>query len=223
MGGIPKGVTMSADRFLIGLMILTTATPVSAQVISEIRVDQPGRDGQEYVEFRGQPGTDLDGLTYLVVGDGIGGCGTVECVVRLDGLRIPASQHLVLAEPGSLPADHRVDLEFENNDNVTHFLVAGFTGEVGMDLDTDDDGVLDHTPWDRVLDSVALTEGTVPSCSGDEHVYGDRVVGPDGHFAPGHVFRCGDQWLVGGFDFGVDDSPGGENRCSSVARAGRRR
>jgi len=195
---------------------------VSAQGISEIRVDQPGRDGQEYVELTGPAGSPLDGLTYLVVGDGIGGCGIVECVVRLDGLRFPDDRPLLLAEEGSLPADRVTDLDFENNDNVTHLLVLGFRGALGDDLDRDDDGMLDHTPWDTVLDSVALVEGTVPSCVGDEHVYAGDVVGPDGHFAPGHVFRCGDQWLVGGFDYGVDDSPGRENPCPSVARAGRR-
>ena len=44
-----------------------------------------------------------------------------------------------------------------NSDNVTHLLVTDFVGNNGDDLDTDDDGVLDITPWNTIVDCVALT------------------------------------------------------------------
>ena len=44
----------------------------------------------------------------------------------------------------------QVLISFENSENVTYLLVNGFTGVLGDDLDTNDDGTLDATPW-RVL------------------------------------------------------------------------
>ncbi len=35
------------------------------------------------------------------------------------------------------------------NGTLTLLLVQGFTGALGNDLDTNDDGTLDSTPWDR--------------------------------------------------------------------------
>jgi hypothetical protein len=42
---------------------------------------------------------------------------------------------------------------------VTLLLVEGFTGSVGDDLDTDNDGTLDSAPWTRVVDDVAVSDG----------------------------------------------------------------
>ena len=44
-------------------------------VLNEVRIDQPGTDNDEYVEWAGPPGTSLDGMTFLVIGDGAGGSG----------------------------------------------------------------------------------------------------------------------------------------------------
>ena len=99
-------------------------------------------------------------------------------------------------------------LNFENDDNVTHLLVSGFTGADGMDLDTDDDGVLDVTPWGGLWDGVGLYAGTAFDCAaGDEYLYTDVIgspdvsVGPDGSSVPGHV--------IGAFDPSAgSDTPG---------------
>ena len=40
--------------------------------INEIRIDQPGTDNDEYFELLGEPNASLDGLTYIVIGDGVG-------------------------------------------------------------------------------------------------------------------------------------------------------
>ena len=39
--------------------------------------------------------------------------------------------------------DVLTNINLENNDNVTHMLVASFTGSVGDELDTNDDCVMD--------------------------------------------------------------------------------
>ncbi|MHC4376860.1 MAG: hypothetical protein ACYS26_09710 [Planctomycetota bacterium] len=165
-----------------------------AQVINEIRVDQPGFDTEEYFELAGPPGLRLDGLSYVVLGDSsAGGSGVVEAVVNLDGSSIPESGYFVAAESGFTlgAADLVTNLAFENADTVSHFLVRDFSAVLGEDLDLDDDGLLDAQPWSQVIDSIALVEP--PSATaGTEHAYGTLRAGPEGLFAPGHVYRESD-------------------------------
>jgi uncharacterized repeat protein (TIGR01451 family) len=185
-------------------------------VINEIRIDQPSTDYDEYFELAGAPGTVLDGLTYLVIGDGTGGSGVIEAVVDLTGETIPASGYFVAAESSFTlgTADLTTTLNFENSDNVTHLLVSGFSGSSGDDLDTDDDGVLDVTPWTSIADLIALIEEENPP-SGTEYHYGPPTVGPDGSFVPAHAFRCSDSWEIGAYDpVGGDDTPGKFNACA---------
>ncbi len=212
------------------LLVATSAFAsfVSAQVvINEIRIDQPGTDNQEYFELSGSFGTSLNTLTYIVIGDGATFSGTIEAVVSLAGLSIPVDGHFLGAEsswattppalwPGGVPdATFGTLLNFENGDNVTHLLVDGFTGANGNDLDTNDDGVLDSTPWSSILDSVALIVD--PTFTTSERVYSSTMVGPDGIFVPGHIYRSHDTsgpWKIGPFDgtvVGWHDTPGTTN------------
>ena len=180
--------------------------------INEIRIDQPSADDDEYFELFGTSGESLDGLTYLVIGDGTGGSGVVEGVIDLSGYSLDADGYFVAAEATFTLglADLVTTLNFENSDNVTHLLVSGFTGANGDDLDLDDDGVLDVTPWTTVVDSVAIVEDLADG----ERVYSDTQVGPDGTFVPGHVYRApdGGAFEIGSFDLaGGTDTPGAAN------------
>lgn len=186
-------------------------------MLNEIRIDQSGSDVDEYFELAGNAGESLDGLWYIVIGDGSGGSGWVESVLELTGYAIAADGYFLTAEeddPFGAPADLLVpdnELNFENSDNVTHVLLRNFTGTKDMDLDTDDDGVLDVTPWDAWVDSIAFVE--TPG-SGDQY-YGDNTIGPDGSYVPGHIYRypngTGD-WNIGQFDpTDGDDTPGEAN------------
>jgi len=200
--------------------------------ISEIRIDQTGVDNEEYFELSGEPGASLDGYTYLVIGDGAtaAGSGVVECVVPLTGFSINASGLFLCAENGNvfgaIPDLITAGgiggnvLNFENSDNVTHLIVRGWSGTNGADLDSNNDGVLDTTPWTELVDSVSaiivpLTPGQVPPMN-VEWYYGETVLGPDGQFAPGHIYRCqpnGD-WQIGVFDPAspvASDTPGSAN------------
>jgi hypothetical protein len=188
-------------------------------VISEIRIDMPGADNDEYFELKAPAGTSLDGLTYLVIGDGAGGSGVIEAIVSLDGQVIPADEHFLVAEStftlgGAIPnlVVGATGLNFENGDNVTHLLVRGFTGSNNQDLDTNDDGVLDLIPWEAIVDDVAMVTATLPPAGGD-YVYSTTRVGPDGAFVPGHAYLCPnvDAWKVGSFATGVTDTPGAPN------------
>jgi hypothetical protein len=200
-------------------------------ILNEIRIDQLGTDNNEYFELKGAPGASLAGYTYIVIGDKVAaqGSGVIEAIVPLDAYSIQADGLLSVAEstfstsPGFGTADVLLSgtnpLNFENSDNVTHLLVRNFTGSLDQDLDTNDDGVLDVTPWTEIADSVAAVN---PTASGpQEAVYSVVRVGPDGTFWPGHLYRCtsAGTWLIGPFGTSgqiILDTAGGANAiCTS--------
>jgi hypothetical protein len=191
--------------------------PTSA-FINEIRIDAPGiNDKTEFFELAGPPGASLDGLTYLVIGDGIdSGSGVVEAEIDLAGNSLGPDGLFVVAEDSvELGAGDLVRvLNFENGDNVTHLLVRDYTGYFDDDLDFDDDGILDRVLWSGVVDVVGVVLEENPPATTEYH-YGPPSVGPDGSAAPGHVFRCGARWEVGSFDLGVTDTPGAPNPCAA--------
>jgi hypothetical protein len=206
-------------------------------ILSEIRIDQPGTvpDPNEYFELKGAPGQSLDGYTFITIGDGTGSSGVIENIVPLNGRVIAADGFLSVAEstfPGS-PGFGEADvvltgtnpINFENSDNVTHLLVQGFTGTNGQDLDTNNDGVLDLTPWTSIADSVAMTVDAGPAPSANEvWWYSAARVGPDGTFVPGHIYRCttAGTWLIGPFGApqAVVDTAGGANAICTTCGPG---
>lgn len=196
-------------------------------VISEIRTGQPGPDLDEYVEIRGTPGASLNGLTYLVIGDDDlafppAQNGTIELAIHLDGLVIPASGYFVMAKSTFTLGTPTVvaPLNFEDNDNTTHMLVSGFSGSVGTDVDTDDNGVIDFAPWTGIVSDVALVLGPSPDGISTDFYYSSNTVGPDGGNVPSHVYRCENsaEYRVGEADPSAgDDTVGAANpTCSST-------
>jgi len=202
-------------------------------LISEVRIDQVGTDNDEYFELKGAPGELLDGYTFITIGDGtaVQGSGVIEAIVSLNGRAIQGDGFLSVAEStwtnifGTadvvLPAAPANPINFENSDNVTHLLVRNFTGTAGQDLDTNDDGVLDITPWSEISDSVAmvLTAGSAPA-AGQEWWYSANKVGPDGAFVPGHVYRCSPAltWQIGPFGSAapaVDTAGAANSACTT--------
>ncbi|HJO15333.1 MAG TPA: hypothetical protein QF800_00435, partial [Phycisphaerales bacterium] len=154
-------------------------------VLNEARLNQPGDDDDEYVEFIGTPGHSLDGLAFIVIGDGSGsGFGVIEEAIMLDGFSINAAGFFLIGEPTltiGVP-DYAYELNFESGDQTTHMLVTGFTGLLNDDLDTDDDGTLDLEPWTNIVDCVAFVG---PDPAAGDPVYCDTHVGPDGDYTPG--------------------------------------
>jgi hypothetical protein len=187
--------------------------------LSEIRSDQTGADNDEYFELYGAANTNLTGVTYVVIGDGgpLQGSGVVEMALSLNGQFIPEDGFFFAARStftlgGAVP-DYLIasGLTFENSDNVTHMLVWDWSGAIGTDLDVDDDGVLDTTPWASVIDSVALVVDTAVPPTFSERVYSTTLVGPDGTFVPSHVKYCPttSTWTIGTFNPATSDDSAG--------------
>jgi hypothetical protein len=215
--------------FTLVAMFALTASAFAQIRMNEIRCDQTGADVDEYIELSGPAGAALTGYSLIVLGDtgSSGTCGVIEEVFSFSPYSIQADGYFAVVDGDGAPTLTGYDatlgagtLNFENSDNVTYLLVTGFSGTDGSDLDTNDDGVLDSTPWTSLVDHVGINKGTVPNCTTEERLYSTNVVGPDGSFAPGHVFRCGNSWYIGPFDpsTGVD-TPGRANDCATDAKS----
>jgi len=215
-------------------LILLSVGVASAQVrMNEIRTDHVGTDVDEYVELVGPADMSLAGWTVVVIGDGAGTCGTVEAAINLSPYSIMADGLLAVRYSTGTPFlagyDVTIPGSFENSDNLTFLLVKGWSGTVGSDLDTDNNGTLDSAPWTGIADQVGLYEAALPidctSSPGNEYLYTNVVVGPDGGFVPGHVYRCGDLWYIGpfpssGWPAGAVDTPGDPNiGCPTPTRS----
>ncbi len=145
-------------------------------VLNEFVLNHTGTDSYEYVEVYGTPSTDYSAYTIVEIeGDGTG-AGLVD-----DGTFAVGTTDA----SGFWWTGYQNNV-FENG-SLTLLLVEGFTGSVGDDLDTDDDGVFDTMPWTRIVDSVGINDGGA----------GDLTYGvPE---------------LAGGFD-GASFTPGGASR-----------
>ncbi len=162
-------------------------------VINEFSASTAGTD-VEYVEFYGDPNTDYSAYTALEIEGDTTGSGVVDEVIAMG---TTDANGLYLA---NLPANA---LE---NGTISLLLVKNFTGALSADLDTDNDGVFDTTPWDSIVDSVAVNDGG----AGDV-TYGTPTLGVsyDGQpFAPGGASRIPDgtdtdttaDWVRNDFD-----------------------
>ena len=213
--GNPMNLKPISILCLFSSVVLASHIPTTyAANINEIRIDQPSSDNDEYFELKGDANESLSGLSYIVIGDGSGGSGSIESVTDLDGQLLDANGLFFVAKSSfTLGTPNLVaNFSFENSDNVTHMLVAGFTGRVGDDIDIDDDGVIDNAPYANIVDSVALKEN-----DNGELLYSTTIIGPDGSFVPGHSLFCDDGWKIGLFDpiaVNAIDTPGAENTCS---------
>ncbi len=150
---------------------------VSDPKINEFVANHTGTDTNEYIEVYGDPSTDYSAYTLLHF-EGDTSKGTIDSVLPVG----------TTDASGFWWTDY-LNNEIENG-TITLLLVKDFTGADGDDLDTNDDGYFDSTPWSMIVDSVAVSDGG----SGDL-VYGLPVLGPgfDGvSFTPGGASRIPD-------------------------------
>ena len=150
---------------------------VSEPKINEFSASTDGSD-VEYVEVYGDANTDYSAYIVLEIEGDSGNVGVVDEVIAVGST---GANSLWL---GNLPANA---LE---NGSLSLLLVKNFTGALNDDLDTNDDGALDVTPWDGIVDAVAVNDGG----SGDV-AYGVPVLAAyyDGlNYTPGGASRYPD-------------------------------
>ena len=160
--------------YKIGIIfaIFLCSQRAQTQSLRAVFINPPGTDnGLEYIEIEGTPNQSLNNLCIIVIeGDNSGTQrGTIDNIISLSGQTIGASGiHLRRDAATALSpapstgtsvsvADFNPDLE---NGTSTFVLVNNCSAAtVGQDLDTNDDGVLDVTPWTSVLDVVGTNDG----------------------------------------------------------------
>ncbi|MEM1057404.1 MAG: CHRD domain-containing protein [Bacteroidota bacterium] len=187
--------------------------------LNEVRSDQPSTDVDEYVELAGPAGASLNGYSFVVIGDGSAGIGVIEEIIDLSGQTIPDDGYFLFGELTLATPDLEVNVNLENGDGVTYLLVEGVPGTEGDDLDTDDDGVLDITPWNTVADAIGAA-GADPA----DAIYGTQLgfedLGLDGSSRADHLFRNRDDgvWRIGTFDGFARDTPGEVNASTAFVQ-----
>ncbi|TWT41331.1 PEP-CTERM sorting domain-containing protein [Botrimarina hoheduenensis] len=226
---------MTVSRIVVAAFLLGSLAPADAAIlINEILINHSSNltaadDDREFLEFRSTTGgvEAMAGLTFLYIeGDG-GNTGVIDFALDLspystgtNGL-VLFTDGLTAWDPAADPATPINAVEFVNDDgggddlengSSTYAIVTGFTGAGGDDLDTDNDGVLDATPWDSVVSVVGWTEAS----TSDEFSYaaalgGTTFTGNNGLFDPdAYVFAPDGEFAFDAFttdDDTLDDGP----------------
>lgn len=168
---------IAASMCALGLGVSSAA--LALPVINEFSASTTGTD-VEYIEIYGAPNTDYSSYTILEIeGDSVSALGTIDGVFNV-GTTDANGLWLINLASNTL-----------ENGTITLLLVDNFTGAQGNDLDTNNDGVFDTTPWDEIADSVAVSDGRAGDIA-----YSSVVLSPnyDGisPFAPGGASRIPD-------------------------------
>lgn len=195
-------------------------TVAASIVINEMVISTTGNDW-EFFELFGTAGASLADVWLIgIEGDTGTSAGTIDRVIDLSALGSIGASGLVLGISPTGQATYGLagdlaipDNSFENG-TATYLLVTGFTGSTGTDLDADNNGVLDTTPWTGVLDSLTITDG-----GAGDLAYSPTVLGPDGTFLPAGVFRTydGGPWSATFQNF---STPGGTPGTSNGPQPG---
>lgn len=168
--------------------------PQTAPKINEFSANTTDTD-YEYFEIFGSPTSDYSAYTFIVLeGDAGLTLGVIDVAISIG-----------TTDANGLYLNNLAANTIENG-TITMLLVKDFTGTVGQDLDTNDDGVLDMTPWAELTDSVAVNDGGT-----EDLTYALPVLGVayDGlPYAPGGASRIPDgydtespdDWMRNDFD-----------------------
>ncbi len=137
-------------------------------LINEYVANHTGVDSEAFVEVFGDPSTDYSLFTVLEIEGDDSGAGVIDAVLPV----------------GTTNAGgYWIDSEDMENGTITILLVENFSGSVGDDLDTNNDGTFDSMPWTRIVDDVAVTDG-----GSSDQTYSSTVLGP---FFDGNPFGAG--------------------------------
>ncbi|WP_109436278.1 T9SS type A sorting domain-containing protein [Aquimarina sp. AU119] len=125
----------------------TFGTPVIVPVINEFLFNHTGSDTDEFVEILAGSETDLSEYWILEIEGDSNASGTIDEVIQL----------------GTTDVNGYFTTPFGSNTyengTVALLLVKNFTGNLGQDLDTNDDGILDITPWEERIDDIGVNDG----------------------------------------------------------------
>lgn len=158
-----------------GLLAAAASMAFSQVRFNEIFVNPPlggsgGDNGREFIELISDtPNYAMTDLWIVIIeGDGALVAGTIDKALPLGTFSTGANRLFLWRDaaidliPAPDPATtiyvEDFDPDIENGAN-TYLIVRGFTGSVGLDLDSDNDSILDFQPWTEVLSAVGWQDG----------------------------------------------------------------
>ncbi|MCR9202570.1 MAG: PEP-CTERM sorting domain-containing protein [Planctomycetaceae bacterium] len=200
--------------FLLGAALSPSAACADI-MLNEFLIEPSGPNaGQQFFELKGTANQSLSGISLLVlIGDPFAS-GLVDQVLDLspfslgsNGLLLHHDDPLNLVtppDPGTTVLSGLLPLpSFFANVSLTFALVRDFTGMPLDDLDMNDDGILDVTPWSSVVDAVGIRANLpglpLEGAFGTQLGFTDfPIVG----FDPDGIFRDGrtNQWYASDVD-----------------------
>lgn len=159
------------------------AEPEQALVLNEVLGSTAGTDS-EYVELFGAAGTELDGLSVIVVESDAGaGNGTIDFRIDFGAADTIGANGFYLAANATAAATYGVtpDMAIRENaiENSSYTIALVETASLSGGS---------VSGQEVVLDSVGITDGEGP----ESFAFGAPVVGPDGTFLPAGVGRIQD-------------------------------
>ena len=176
--GDPTFDGVAVDSVTVAIQDNDVSVTPSMALLNEIYVNTPGTDSNlEFIEILAAPSTALTDIWLLEIdGDSIA-AGVVDNAQNLSAIVSGANGLVLLGEDYSIsnpfgsqidPATTLANLDGGRieNGSITFMLVQGFSASVGIDLDTNNDGMLDFFPWSDQLDSVGWSDG-----GSSDHVY----------------------------------------------------
>jgi len=158
-------VTLALAFSLIPAMAVVASTD---PLINEFVANHTGSDTNAFVEVLGDPSTGYSAFAVLEIEGEGSNIGVIDAVLPVGNTNA---------------GGYWTDPEDMENGTLTILLVENFSGNSGQDLDTNNDGIFDVTPWTRIVDDVAVTDG-----GGSDLTYSSTVLGP---FFDGEPFGAG--------------------------------
>jgi len=166
-------------RGITTILALTGAVlTATAQVrITEAMVNPPGSPdaGREFIEIQScRPNFPLQGYWLIGIdGEWFYNPGNIHWAIDLSNYSTGANGLLLvrdgtavlLPEPAAETTVVTIQDAFTQagmgNDSYTVALVRGFRGQVGDDIDTNDDGIIDNVLWDEAIHAFGWTDDEV--------------------------------------------------------------
>ncbi len=205
---VPREFFMNTRPLRAGLLIATTglfslASSPAEILLNEVFVNPEGNpdNNAEFIELISTTGgvESTDGLTIVIADQNGGKIGKIEASVSLNGLSTGENGLLLIGSGYSRtnpPENAQVPLETEiaavlgigsengisPNGGVALFLVRGFSGNIGDDLDGDDDGNLNAAstlPWTQIVDVAGFRDRTESGFAGINFFVGATNFAPD--------------------------------------------
>ncbi|WP_067146296.1 T9SS type A sorting domain-containing protein [Pseudotamlana agarivorans] len=151
---------------------------IQTPVINEFVANHAGNNTNEFIEIFGAPFTDYSAYSVVVVQADEGSTGNITSSHNLG----------TTDENGFWSTGFLTDVI--GNGSISLLLVENYTGSVGNDIDTADDGAIDTVYWSTIVDGIGVIDGglndfayvvsLVPNFDGGSTTYGGASRMPNG-------------------------------------------